>query len=147
MTQLFMNLKITFLVNSSNLILFCFLTACGFENENPEIQWNGDRAQFDNEFSFSKNLEAENILTREVDGQPFSGFLILTSEGTRSEQTYSEGKLSGRSIKKNNDGSYVEANFLNGELHGEMKFYDSANNLRSTIVYTNGKLIPPQLKN
>ncbi len=147
MTQLFMNLKITFLVNSSNLILFCFLTACGFENENPEIQWNGDRAQFDKEFSFSKNLEAENILTREVDGQPFSGFLILTSEGTRSEQTYSEGKLSGRSIKKNNDGSYVEANFLNGELHGEMKFYDSSNNLRSTIVYTNGKLIPPQLKN
>ena len=73
----------------------------------------------------------------------FSGFLILTSEGTRSEQAYSEGKLSGRSIKKNNDGSYVEANFHNGELNGEMKFYDSSNNLRSTIVYKNGKLLPP----
>ena len=71
MTQLFMNLKITFLVNSLNFILFCILTACGFENENAEVQWNGDRAQFDKEFSFFKNLEAENILTREADGQPF----------------------------------------------------------------------------
>ena len=142
-----MNLKISFLVSSSNLIIICFLIACGFENENSEVKWNGDRAQFDIEFSFSKNLDDENILTREADGQPFSGFLNLTSEGTRSEQVYSEGRLHGKSVKKNNDGSYVEANFEQGELHGEMKFYDSSNNLRSTILYEHGKLMPPPLKN
>ena len=137
-----MNLKISFLVKLLNIILLSSFAGCGFENENAEVKWSGNSQQFDKEFSFSQNLEAENILTRKVDGHPFSGSLFLSSGGTRSEQTYSMGKLTGTSIKKNNDGSYVEANFHNGELHGEMKFYDSSKNLRSTIVYENGKLIP-----
>jgi antitoxin component YwqK of YwqJK toxin-antitoxin module len=135
-----MNLKITFLVNSFNSILFGFFTACAFENESAEVQWNGNLEQFDKEFSFSKNLEAETMLTREADGLPFSGLLVLTSEGTKSVQGYLNGKLNGKSIKQNNDGSYVEAYFQYGEQHGEMKFYDSSKKLRSTILYENGKL-------
>ena len=54
-TQLFMNLKISFLVKLLNIILLSsFFAGCGFENENAEVKWSGNSQQFDKEFSFPK---------------------------------------------------------------------------------------------
>ena len=56
-------------------------------------------------------------------------------------QTFSGGLLNGKSIKTSPDGSWVEANYLNGQLHGEMTFYNSEGKVRSVMIYKEGKRV------
>ena len=51
--------------------------------------------------------------------------------------------LSGKSVRKSFDGAQVEANYVDGKLHGKMVIYDANGKVRSTIEYGNGKLIVP----
>ena len=44
------------------------------------------------------------------------------------------------SIKKSKDGSWVEANYKDGKLHGEMIFYGRNGKKRSVLTYENGQL-------
>ena len=55
---------------------------------------------------------------------------------------YEDGLLDGLSVRKSADGSWVEANYKSGKLHGKMTFYDGNGKVRSVMNYENGNLVP-----
>ena len=43
-------------------------------------------------------------------------------------------------LKKSHDGSWVEANYLEGKLNGEMIFFSKDGTIRSVLFFENGVL-------
>ena len=105
--------------------------------------WQGTEELFESEFSYQADLVDDSvILTRHGSTESYSGSVEINQSGTITEQIYTEGRLNGKSIKKSADGSWVEANYVDGKLDGPMKLYDRFGELRSTLNYSEGKLLP-----
>jgi antitoxin component YwqK of YwqJK toxin-antitoxin module len=131
------------LLNTLNklIISLVFITgACGLQENGESKEWEGSEDSFRQEFATLQTFDSEQILISKDTNQPFFGRIRKESENFQTLQTFSGGKLHGKSVKQRKDGSRVEASFVNGLLHGEMNFYDSENTLRSSIKYHEGKL-------
>ncbi|MDA7822873.1 hypothetical protein N9A58_04725 [Opitutales bacterium] len=121
------------------LILIHF-GACTLESDGEELEWTGNKESFDEEFTLMQTLDSEAVLIKRVNKELVSGVIEFESDNITTRQNFASGQLNGKSTKRNKDGSWVEAHYLNGSLHGDMKFYDSKDNVRSSISYRNGKL-------
>ena len=123
-------------------VLHCISCEKVDESGNSKV-WQGTDESFESNFSFQPSLVDDSvILTRSGSQESYSGFVEINKSGIITKQNYSEGLLNGKSIKKSADGSWVEANYENGKLNGSMKLYDRSGVLRSTLIYSKGKLQP-----
>ena len=112
------------------------------DEDGEERDWTGDESEFENTFRYAPSIGSETLLVDETSQNPFSGNISLAGKDYVSHQSFREGLLHGLSKKIGQDGSAVEARYVNGLLHGEMNFYDSAGNLRSKIRYSEGRAQP-----
>ena len=126
---------------------FILLCSCDFddssrrEEEFPRF-WEGNDSAFERGFSFRKSEENDSVLYLENSDEPFNGLIERNSSGILTRQSFSEGKLTGKSSKRSKDGSWVEANYLNGKPHGDMIFYSADGTVRSVITFEDGRLVP-----
>ena len=130
-------------------IYFLSLLSLSFScSENPqeeEIDWKGDYDSFENSFETKQELESSGkspLLYLRGNSQPFSGTVEKNSTDRLSVDEYNAGLLEGKSIRKSVDGSWVEANYREGKLHGKMTFYDKNGDIRSVMNYENGAISP-----
>lgn len=123
------------------LILIVFMLSCAEQedNESPS-KWIGHEDQFKHEFAIQEEGNASLILHKKS-AKPFDGRIERNSSKHLTVQNFEGGKLNGKSIKKSKDGSWVEANYLNGKLDGELIFFSSNGKKRSVLNYKNGILI------
>ena len=82
----------------------------------------------------------ETILIHRESMLPFAGKVERNGTKLNTTQTFENGKLNGVSIKKSKDGSWVEANYQVGKLHGDMIFYSKEGKKRTVLTYENGVL-------
>lgn len=120
-----------------------FLAGCGGNDSKVVHDWNGSEDDFLKTF---KEVEGEDrnissILADRISGTPFTGNINRVEDVRSTEQIFVEGLLHGKSVKKSEDGSWVEANYKNGQLHGSLKFYRADGTVRSEIFYEDGKRI------
>ena len=141
-----MKWKTFYLNKSPNLLWFGSLLflVFGCEVNEPTIgkEWSGSEEEFMQNFS-EVETEVSNqsiLLAEKFTGKPYTGEIVRNGEGRVTNQNFSNGLLHGKSVKKSDDGSWVEANYINGKLDGSIKFYKSDGTLRSEIEYHNGKL-------
>jgi len=123
-----------------------FLISCELDQkESTESYWIGRETAFTHDFEYlNGSSDQPSLLVRRNSKDLFSGSVERNQSGVLTEQVYKEGKLNGKSIKKSPDGSWVEANYLSGRLHGQMKLYDRSGLLRSVMNYSNGVLTQSQ---
>mgnify|MGYP000607100491 CR=1 FL=1 len=95
--------------------------------------------KFQNKFTTREDGNETLVLYRETD-LPFEGQVERNGTNSNTVQSFKNGKLNGLSIKKSKDGSWVEANYKDGKLHGEMIFYGRNGKKRSVLTYENGQL-------
>lgn len=113
------------------------------DNADQSKVWQGSEESFENEFSYQPDMFDDSlVLTRNRSKESYSGSVEINQSGRITEQIYADGRLNGKSIKKSADGSWVEANYVDGKLDGPMKLYDRFGDLRSTLDYSEGKLLP-----
>lgn len=120
------------------------LLSCGedIKEETPRetpTEWIGKEEDFQKEFIVEPDDNLTILLHRES-AVPFAGKLERNGSKLNTIQTFDGGRLNGKSIKKSKDGSWVEANYLGGRLHGEMIFYGKNGKIRSTLRYEKGIL-------
>ena len=119
------------------------MVSCGEDKiEQPKeipSEWKGQEEDFRKEFLIESDENLTILLHRES-AAPFAGKLERNGTKLKTIQTFEDGRLNGVSIKKSKDGSWVEANYKNGQLHGEMIFFGKNGNKRSVLRYENGKL-------
>ena len=127
-------------------VLNIFLSACTENPENQkEIEWQGDFDTFEHSFQkkeFKESNVSGAILYLKGETQPFSGSVERNSSHRLSRDKYQDGLLEGISIRKSVDGSWVEANYKAGKLHGKMTFYDSNGKIRTVMNFDHGVLKP-----
>ncbi len=134
-----------FRISLCSLVVVIFTISCGLEedksDDSPRV-WRGSESGFEDEFDYEKGVDGSTkpILVESETGNLYSGTLELNSSGQVTTKTYQGGVLDGISVKKSKDGSWVEANYLNGQLHGKMTFYDAKGKIRTVMNYENGKL-------
>ena len=94
------------------------------------------------ELDYDNPLDAygKPVLVESGSRSPYSGVLELNASGQVTSKTYQDGILNGASVKRSKDGSWVEANYREGKLHGKMTFYDANGKIRTVMNYENGKL-------
>ena len=133
------------------LVLILFLDSCAENNheskQEDDVEWKGAFETFENTFEKKPSLDStdhEEILYLKGDGQPFSGSIERNSTSRISLDEYDNGRLEGVSVRKSADGSWVEAKYKDGKLHGKMTFYGTNGEIRSVMYYQNGNLIPPK---
>ena len=120
--------------------------SCGWEEEETAIPslrvWKGEEEEFDKSFDYDNSLDAYSkpVLVESGSRSPYSGVLELNASGQVTSKTYQDGILNGASVKRSKDGSWVEANYREGKLHGKMTFYDANGKIRTVMNYENGKL-------
>jgi hypothetical protein len=141
-----MKWKTFYLNKSANVLCFgsflFFLFGCDINESTIGNEWSGSEEEFMQNFSEIDSEESNQsiLLADKFTGKPYTGEIVRTSEGRLTNQNFSNGLLHGKSVKKSDDGSWVEANYLNGKLDGSIKFYQADGTLRSEIEYHNGKL-------
>ena len=141
-----MKWKTFYLNKSANVVCFgsflFFLFGCDVNEPTIGNEWSGSEEEFMQNFSEIDSEETNQsiLLADKFTGKPYTGEIVRTSEGRLTNQNFSNGLLHGKSVKKSDDGSWVEANYLNGKLDGSIKFYQADGTLRSEIEYHNGKL-------
>tara|TARA_B100002019_G_scaffold48713_1_gene41297 strand:+ start:840 stop:1244 length:405 start_codon:yes stop_codon:yes gene_type:complete len=127
------------------LIFFCFLIQMGCEYELREdiSDWNGTNEEFLLSFDQrnSEELNGTSLLVDKRSGTPFTGEVSRKEDNRETQQTFKSGLLNGKSVKKSSDGSWVEANYQNGRLHGNMIFFNSNGKVRSIMTYEEGKRV------
>ena len=121
-----------------SLIILIFLSACESEQSLSQTNWEGSEDEFIKNFRVSTLIDEEPILLLRSSNHPVSGEIFIVEKEISIRNSYLNGLLHGRSVRTKKDGSRVEANYHNGLIHGEMKFYDPKDNLRSAITYKNG---------
>lgn len=132
-----------FIALSLSIVLIAAQSCEQVDNADQSKVWQGTEELFESEFSYQADLVDDSvILTRNGSTESYSGSVEINQSGTITEQIYAEGRLNGKSIKKSADGSWVEANYVDGKLDGPMKLYDRFGELRSTLIYSEGKLLP-----
>ncbi|MDA8990938.1 hypothetical protein N9H45_05375 [Opitutales bacterium] len=131
-------------------MLIVFSTSCSEDIEEPdEIEWKGGFDTFEDSFESKQILDSSDFdetLYRKGDDQPFTGSVERNSSSRLSLDGYEKGKLQGVSIRKSVDGSWVEANYKDGKLHGKMTFYGTSGNIRSVMQYEDGVLVPLKME-
>ena len=125
------------------LISIFLIFSCGLDEEKKPAEmpseWSGGEDEFQNKFTTREDGNETLVLYRETD-LPFEGQVERNGTNTNTVQSFKSGKLNGLSIKKSKDGSWVEANYKDGKLHGEMIFYGRNGKKRSVLTYENGQL-------
>tara|TARA_B100001287_G_scaffold225199_1_gene194680 strand:+ start:135 stop:557 length:423 start_codon:yes stop_codon:yes gene_type:complete len=119
--------------------------SCSENTQEEEIDWKGGYDSFENSFETKQELESSGeipVLYLRGNSQPFSGTVERNSTNIMSLDEYNAGLLEGKSIRKSADGSWVEANYRGGKLHGKMTFFDKNGNIRSVMNYENGLISP-----
>ena len=119
--------------------------SCSENTQEEEIDWKGGYDSFENYFETKQELESSGespVLYLRGNSQPFSGTVEKNSTDRLSVDEYNAGVLEGKSIRKSVDGSWVEANYREGKLHGKMTFYDKNGDIRSVMNYKNGAISP-----
>jgi antitoxin component YwqK of YwqJK toxin-antitoxin module len=119
--------------------------SCSENTQKEEIDWKGGYESFENSFETKQELESAGeipVLYLRGNSQPFSGTVERNSTNITSLDEYNAGLLEGKSIRKSADGSWVEANYRGGKLHGKMTFFDKNGNIRSVMNYENGAILP-----
>jgi len=141
-----MKWKTFYLNKSANLHwfgLFLFLLF-GCDVNEPTIgkDWSGSEEEFKQTFREMDEEESNQsiLLTDKSTGKPYTGEIVRNGKDRVTNQNFSKGLLHGKSVKKSDDGSWVEANYVNGKLDGSIKFYNADGTLRSEIEYQRGKL-------
>ena len=129
----------------SLLCLALLFGGCESGMDESFTDWNGTGDDFDSTFEMQESLSENrgNRLVVKSTDLPYSGMIRRVDAGQTTVQTFQDGLLSGKSVRKSVDGAHVEANYVDGNLHGQMVIYDANGNIRSTIEYENGKLILP----
>ena len=127
-------------------LLAFFQCSCEFNDDSrgeadPPEFWSGNESDFERGFRFRKSDGNDSVLHFENYDAPFDGVIERNSSGILTRQTFSLGKLSGKSLKKSKDGSWVEANYLNGKPHGDMIFYSADGTVRSVIKFDDGRVV------
>ena len=141
-----MKWKSFYLNKSANLLFlgsFLFLLfGCDFNEPTIGKEWSGSEEEFMQNFSEVETEESNQstLLADKFTRKPYTGEIVRTSEGRVTNQNFSNGLLHGKSVKKSDDGSWVEANYKNGKLDGSIKFFKADGTLRSEIKYQNGQL-------
>jgi len=111
--------------------------------------FNGTESDFVESFQFtesvSSDLETLTLLVDRSSGEAYTGHVDRLGNNQSTSQKYLNGLLNGKSIKKSPDGSWVEAQYLEGKLHGPMRFYDYDSIIRTEMFYEKGKLVPENL--
>lgn len=124
-------------------IFIIFVFSCGTDEQNEPknvpSEWVGHEGDFKRDF-FTRIDGNETLLLHRQTEIPFAGRVERNGTKFMTTQTFEGGKLNGVSIKKSNDGSWVEANYKNGKLHGHMIFYGKNGKKRSVLSYKNGQL-------
>ena len=126
-------------------IYMAFTICCGFEaeesNDSPKF-WKGSESGFEENFDYYKEVDnsSKPILVESETGNRYSGTLELNGSGKVTTKTYQDGILDGISVKRSKDGSWVEAHYMNGQLHGNMTFFDANGKIRTVMNYEKGKL-------
>ena len=111
--------------------LLWILILFGCENGQHSISddWNGTEADFEDSFKVLEThdfkTDSSLLLVDKKSGNSFTGNLERSGIKQSTKQNYSNGLLHGKSIKSSSDGSWVEAHYLRGKLHGNMIFYDA----------------------
>ena len=125
------------------LISILSIFSCGLDEEKKPAEmpseWIGGEDEFQNKFTTREDGNETLVLYRETD-LPFEGQVERNGTNSNTVQSFKSGKLNGLSIKKSKDGSWVEANYKDGKLHGEMIFYGRNGKKRSVLTYENGQL-------
>ena len=123
--------------------IFLLVVSCSEETipEYPHIptEWIGQDGDFQNDFDLHSDGN-ETVLIHRESMLPFAGKVERNGTKLNTLQTFENGKLNGVSIKKSKDGSWVEANYLDGKLHGDMIFYSKDGKKRTVLTYENGVL-------
>ena len=125
------------------ILVSLLLFSCG-EDIIPEPQeipteWIGQDEDFQKDFDLQKDGNETTLIHRES-MFPFAGKVERNGTKLNTTQIFENGKLNGVSIKKSNDGSWVEANYLDGKLHGDMIFYGNDGKKRTILSYDKGVL-------
>ena len=119
--------------------------SCSENTQEGKIDWKGGYDSFENSFETKQELESSGespVLYLRGNSEPFSGTVEKNSTDRLSVDEYNAGVLEGKSIRKSVDGSWVEANYREGKLHGKMTFYDKNGDIRSVMNYENGAISP-----
>ena len=136
-------IKFKYLLVSANCFVWFSCSESQLGEEDNE--WKGDFSTFKDSFEQKQDLGSSDespILYLKGEDKPFSGSVEKNSSTRLTIDKYAGGLLNGISIRKSSDGSWVEANYKAGKLHGKMTFYDKNGNIRSVMNYKNGSLIP-----
>jgi len=147
-----MSLKITYLPLKSKAVKYfrwlCLFIILGCEDGQfaRNNDFNGTESEFVESFEFTESVSSDvgtpTLLVDRSSGKPYTGHVDRLGNYQSTSQKYLNGLLNGKSIKKSPDGSWVEAQYLEGHLHGPMRFYDADSNIRTEMFYENGKLVP-----
>ena len=127
------------------MLALCASSCSVDTNEKEEIDWKGGYESFENSFETKQELESSDgssVLYLKGTNKPFSGTVEINSTQRVSFDEYNIGLLEGKSIRKSVDGSWVEAYYRAGKLHGKMTFYDRDGQIRSIMNYDNGVISP-----
>jgi len=141
-----MKWKTFYLKKSTNLPWFWpfFLLFVGCDVNEPTISnaWYGSEGEFIQSFREFETEESNQsiLLADKFTGKPYTGEIVRNGKDRVTNQNFSKGLLHGKSVKKSDDGSWVEANYVNGKLDGSIKFYNADGTLRTEIEYQHGKL-------
>lgn len=129
-------------------VIFCFLV---FSCENDIEEANNKEIISISEEDFLEDFNSirvsnhdRPVLVSTKSNTQFSGVLERNSSKVTTMQSYQGGLLNGTSVKKSKDGSWVEAQFKGGKLHGEMKLFNKSGKLRSIMNYEDGVLVPAE---
>lgn len=118
-----------------------FWVSCGQEeSEEVPAKWGGQEDDFMKDFTTQKEGNDTLILHREST-EPFNGKVERNGTTHITIQNFEKGRLNGKSVKKSMDGSWVEANYKDGKLDGELIFYSKNGKKRSVLKYSEGVLI------
>jgi antitoxin component YwqK of YwqJK toxin-antitoxin module len=124
------------------LVLMIVVSCEVDHDENSSTQWKGTESAFSEDFNLVDSTDSGSVLVSRASSQKFSGNIERNESGVITEQTYLGGKLTGKSIKRSPDGSWVEVHYIDGKLHGPMTLYSRTGKVRSVMSYSNGELMP-----
>ena len=124
-----------------SLMCFFLFFSCGLEDkENSRNEWIGKETEFKQKFISIKEGN-ETLILNKSDSKPFDGKIERTNSHLTTTQNFEKGKLNGLSIKRSKDGSWVEANYIDGKLDGNLTFFSKKGVKRMVLKYKNGSLV------
>ena len=109
----------------------------------PEL-WEGNESSLIKGF-MSHSEANDSVLVFKESGLPYSGAIERNSSVVSTRQSFVGGPLTGTSTKRSKDGSWVDASYKDGRLHGKMIFYSPSGKIRSVMYFEEGELVAQPL--